>query len=74
MNSATMVGSQATMKFVDLSRGSKFLLSQNRTNVLTFPSVSPHHSGKYMCHVSNGIGRPLHQIVTLTVKGIIEKP
>ncbi len=26
-------------------------------------------SGRYLCHVDNGIGQALHQIVNLTVKG-----
>ena len=73
--SASLIGGQAKMKFVDLISGSKLSpgggarVDANHTSVLTFPSVSPHHSGKYMCQVSNGIGRSLHQIVSITIKG-----
>ncbi len=46
----------------------------NKQNVFLIKQNDPSfwvsaQSGRYLCHVDNGIGQALHQIVNLTVKG-----
>ena len=36
---------------------------------LMFQNTHSYHSGKYLCHVSNGIGHAIHQIVQVNIKG-----
>ena len=36
---------------------------------LVFQTTYSFHSGRYLCHVSNSIGHPIHQIVNVNVKG-----
>lgn len=36
---------------------------------LIFQRTNSIHSGRYLCHVSNGIGHGLHQIFNLHIKG-----
>ena len=36
---------------------------------LVFQNTYSYHSGRYLCHVSNGIGHAIHQIVNVNVKG-----
>ena len=35
---------------------------------LTILEARADHAGQYLCHVSNGVGQPLHTIVNVTVK------
>ena len=37
---------------------------------LIFQNTFSYHTGRYLCHVSNGIGHAIHQIVNVNVKGI----
>ena len=36
---------------------------------LMFQNTHSYLSGKYLCHVSNGIGHAIHQIVQVNIKG-----
>ena len=37
---------------------------------LIFQKLYSYHSGRYLCHIANGIGHAIHQIVNVNVKGI----
>ena len=37
---------------------------------LVFQNIYSYHSGRYLCHIANGIGHAIHQIVNVNVKGI----
>ena len=39
---------------------------------LIFQNIYSYHSGRYLCHVANGIGHAIHQIVNVNVKGIMQ--
>ena len=37
---------------------------------LIFQTTLSYHSGRYLCHISNGIGQAIHHITQLNVKGM----
>ncbi len=36
--------------------------------VLVIDNAERAHAGRYLCHVSNDIGQPIHTVISLTVK------